>query len=48
MKIEIQFVDSKGFIHFEKGKSKKAVLNFCKHLHPNTESAICETINPDL
>ena len=37
MKIDIQFIDSNGFIHFEKGKSKKAVLNFCKRLHPNTE-----------
>jgi len=37
MKISIQFIDEKGFIHFEVGKSKKKVLDFIEKLREGTE-----------
>lgn len=36
MKIDIEFIDNKGFLHFKVGKSKKAVLEFIKKLRGGT------------
>jgi len=37
MKISVELIDGKGFIHFKVGKSKKAVLNFIEKLRQGTE-----------
>lgn len=37
MKISVEFIDNKGFIHFETGKSKKAVLELIGKMKEKTE-----------
>ena len=37
MKVQIQFIDSKGFIHFATAKSKKAAVKSLKTLQEGTE-----------
>lgn len=38
MKIRVNFIDSKGFLHFETGKSKKSILQLIKRLATGTDA----------